>query len=132
MMARTPELDLASMMRLTAARATLLRRWQGFLTDRPLVLCPVAMEPALPYGVDQQDDASVERLYRSHVWLFATAFLGLPSVSVPVGVVDGVPMGVQVIGRRFREDQVLDAAEAIERACGSLTPIDPFVAGAGR
>lgn len=132
MMARTPELDLASMMRLTAARATLLRRWQGFLADRPLVLCPVAMEPALPYGVDQQDDASVERLYRSHVWLFATAFLGLPSVSVPVGVVDGVPMGVQVIGRRFREDQVLDAAEAIERACGSLTPIDPFVAGAGR
>jgi amidase len=125
MMARTPVLDLESLMRLAASRATLLRRWQRFLADRPLVLCPVAMEPALPYGVDQQDDASVDRLYRSHVWLFATAFLGLPSVSVPVGIVEGVPMGVQVIGRRFREDQVLDAAQAIEQACGTLTPIDP-------
>ena len=75
--------------------------------------------------MDVADDASVERLYRSHVWLFATAYLGLPSISVPTGRVDGVPMGVQVIGPRFREDLVLDAAAAIERACGTLTPIDP-------
>jgi amidase len=125
MMRRTPELDLAALMRLTASRATFLRRWQLFMVAHPLVLCPVAMEPALPYGVDQESDASVERLYRSHVLLFATSFLGLPSVSVPTGVVDGIPMGVQIIGRRFREDQVLDAAEAIERACGVHVPIDP-------
>jgi amidase len=125
MMRRTPELDVPSLMRLTAYRATALRRWQLFMVDAPLVLCPVAMEPALPYGVDVADDASVERLYRSHVWLFATAYLGLPSISVPTGRVDGVPMGVQVIGPRFREDLVLDAAAAIERACGTLTPIDP-------
>ena len=125
MMRRTPELDVPSLMRLTAYRATALRRWQLFMVDAPLVLCPVAMEPALPYGVDVADDASVERLYRSHVWLFATAYLGLPSISVPTGRVDGVPMSVQVIGPRFREDLVLDAAAAIERACGTLTPIDP-------
>ncbi len=125
MMRRTPVLDVPSLMRLTASRATLLRRWQLFMVRHPLVLCPVAMEPALPYGVDVGDDASVERLYRSHVFLFATAFLGLPSVSVPTGLVDGLPMGVQVIGPRFREDLVLDAAAAIERACGTLVPIDP-------
>ena len=112
-------------MRLTASRATVLRRWQLFMVRHPLVLCPVATEPALPYGVDVGDDASVDRLYRSHAWLFATAFLGLPSVSVPTGLVGGVPMGVQVIGPRFREDLVLDAAAAIERACGTLAPIDP-------
>jgi amidase len=83
------------------------------------------MEPALPYGVDTESDARVDRLYRSHVWLFATAFLGLPSVSVPTGVVDGLPMGVQIIGLRFREDMVLDAAQAIEQACGVHTPIHP-------
>ena len=125
MMARTPMLDTASLMRLGAARATLLRRWQLFMQAPPLVLCPVAMEPALPYGVDTESDASVDRLYRSHVWLFATAFLGLPSVSVPTGVVDGLPMGVQIIGPRFREDMVLDAAQAIEQACGVHTPIPP-------
>jgi amidase len=34
-------------------------------------------------------------------------------------------MGVQIIGLRFREDLVLDAAQAIEDALGSITPIDP-------
>jgi amidase len=44
---------------------------------------------------------------------------------VPAGVADGLPQVVQVIGPRFREDLCLDAAEAIEAACGVLTPIDP-------
>jgi len=44
---------------------------------------------------------------------------------VPTGVVDGLPMGVQIIGPRFREDMVLDAAQAIEQACGVHTPIHP-------
>lgn len=124
MMNRTPELDVASLIRLSASRATYLRRWQLFMQDHPLVLCPVAMETALPYGVDIESDASVERLYRSHVFLFATAFLGLPSISVPTGVHDGIPIGVQIIGPRFREDLVLDAAAAIEHAAAESTP--PF------
>ena len=124
MMNRTPVLDAAGLMAVTAARATLLRQWQGFMARHTLVLCPVAMEQALPYGVDLQDDASVDRLYRSHVFLFATAFLGLPSIAVPTGLVNGLPMGVQIIGPRFREDLVLDAAQAIERRCTALTPTD--------
>ena len=128
MMQRTPVLDLPGLMRLTASRATLLRRWQLFMATHPLVLCPVAMESALPYGVDTESEASVDRLYRSHTVLFATAFLGLPSISVPTGLVDGIPMGVQIIGQRFREDLVLDAAQAIENACGLITPIDPRAA----
>lgn len=122
MMNRTPELDVASLIRLSASRATYLRRWQLFMQDHPLVLCPVAMETALPYGVDIESDASVERLYRSHVFLFATAFLGLPSISVPTGLHEGIPIGVQIIGPRFREDLVLDAAAAIEHAAAESTP----------
>jgi len=51
--------------------------------------------------------------------------LGLPSVAVPVGLADGIPQGVQIIGPRYREDLCLDAAEAIERQVDVLTPIDP-------
>ena len=43
---------------------------------------------------------------------------GLPAVALPVGVANGLPMGVQVIGDRFREDLALDGAAAIERALG--------------
>jgi amidase len=46
-------------------------------------------------------------------------------VSVPTGVVDGLPVGVQLAGQRFREDTILDAAEVLEARCGPLTPIDP-------
>ncbi|MEE8508718.1 MAG: amidase family protein, partial [Myxococcota bacterium] len=51
--------------------------------------------------------------------------LGLPAAAVPVGVVDGLPQGVQIIGDRYREDLCLDAAEAIETRLGAVTPIDP-------
>jgi Asp-tRNA(Asn)/Glu-tRNA(Gln) amidotransferase A subunit family amidase len=47
------------------------------------------------------------------------------AVAVGAGLENGLPQGVQVIGPRFREDLCLDAAQAIETALGTLTPIDP-------
>ena len=55
----------------------------------------------------------------------AVPVLGLPAVAVPTGLADGLPMGVQIIGPRFREDACLDCAEAIEVRAGAITPIDP-------
>jgi amidase len=43
----------------------------------------------------------------------------------PVGEVDGLPIGVQIIGGRFREDLVLDAAEVLESRYPCAAPIDP-------
>ena len=51
--------------------------------------------------------------------------LGIPAACVPTGLGSGLPTGVQITGRRFREDQCLDAAQTIEDALGLLTPIDP-------
>jgi amidase len=47
---------------------------------------------------------------------------------VPVGADEGLPQGVQLIGARFREDLVLDAAQAVEDRAPVLTPIQPRVA----
>jgi amidase len=54
--------------------------------------------------------------------LCSVNLLGLPAAAVPTGLVDGVPIGVQIIAQRFREDLCLDAAQAIETAVGVLTP----------
>jgi amidase len=52
--------------------------------------------------------------------LYSVNVLGLPAAAVPTGLADGVPVGVQIIGQRFREDLCLDAAQAIETAVGVL------------
>jgi len=49
----------------------------------------------------------------------------LPAAAVPVGIAEGLPQVVQVIGPRYREDLCLDAAAALEEAFGIITPIDP-------
>jgi amidase len=53
--------------------------------------------------------------------------IGLPSACVPAGrdAATGLPIGVLLTGRRFREDLCLDAAEAVEKELALPTPIDP-------
>jgi amidase len=51
--------------------------------------------------------------------------LGLPAVTVPVGISDGLPQVVQIIGPPFAELRCLAAAAVLETAVGPLTPIDP-------
>jgi hypothetical protein len=46
-------------------------------------------------------------------------------VDLPVGVADGLPQAVQVIGPRHREDLCLDAGQAIEASLGIITLTDP-------
>ena len=44
---------------------------------------------------------------------------------MPTAPVDGLPMGVQVVARRYREDVCLAAGEIIEAHLGPCTPLDP-------
>jgi amidase len=107
-------------------RLELAHAWSMFQATCPLILGPVAT--VQPFAVDFDTTASPEQAL---VWLLAVRLvvvvnlLGLPAVAVPVGVADGLPQSVQVIGPRYREDLCLDAAEAIEARLGSITPITP-------
>ncbi|MFG1675068.1 hypothetical protein [Micromonospora sp. NPDC049282] len=49
---------------------------------------------------------------------------GRARVAVPTGVIDGLPSGVRIIGRAFREDLCLAAAQEVEDRLGALTVVD--------
>jgi amidase len=120
-----PPLDLAAFGKALAQRATLLRAWMSFFEDYPVILMPVSCEPPFPAGFDQGDDAALNRLMTAQRPQFPPAVLGLPALSVPTGLAGGVPLGVQLIAGRFREDLCLDAAEIIEAQAPMPTPIEP-------
>ncbi len=108
-----------------ARRGTLIGRLQAFMQDYPLVLLPVSAEQAFEYDADITGIERGLRVVAAQWPMTAVATVGFPAISVPTGVADGLPVGVQLLGRRFREDTIFDAAEAIEVRGGVLTPIDP-------
>ncbi|TMB98090.1 MAG: amidase [Chloroflexi bacterium] len=118
-----PVLDFGGHMQTMIARQSLARKWAEFQLEHPLILAPVCTEPPFPVGTDLTPEG-VAGIVRSMRIVVAVNLLGLPAAAVPVGVAEGLPQEVQVIGPRFREDLCLDAAEVLEQAFGTLTPID--------
>jgi amidase len=105
-------------------RRSLLRAWGQFQQTRPLVVAPICTDIPFEAGTDL-DQGRVAETIRSMRMAMAVNALGLPAVALPVGVGDGLPQAVQVIGPRYREDLCLDAAAAVEDRVGIITPIDP-------
>ena len=98
-------------------RAEILRQLQ----DVPILFSPVSSNPAFHHGEGNYAPGTGYRdTMRFSQWLNLTGF---PGVSVPVGHSnEGLPIGVQVIGRPFEDELVLSVAEAIETARGPWQP----------
>ncbi|MFH8348350.1 amidase [Streptomyces sp. NPDC018045] len=118
-------MDVPEYLRLTGARLGLQRAWAEFLDTYPLLLGPVFAEPPFEPGLEVRDLEGHARVQKAMRLCAATSLVGVPAVAVPTGVTDGLPYGVQLVGRAYREDLCLEAAEAVERRLGVITPIDP-------
>ncbi len=101
--------------------------WSQFLSEHPIILSPVSCERPWLIG---DDISRVDQIAMSMRMVVPVNILGLPAAAVPVGADDGLPQGVQLIGAKFREDLLLDAAQAIEDRAPVLTPIQPRAAKA--
>ena len=121
-----PPSDLRGYLTALAERDALMHRWQMFFEDYPLVVMPSAPQPSLPAGIDVQGLEGAQRMLDALYFQFTLPVLGLPGIAVPVGSEGGLPMGVQLVAARWREDLLLDAAEVIESFEGIRRPIDPF------
>ena len=124
-MAYASELDFEGYIKAFARRAAMLREWMLFFERYPLLLMPVSWERPFPVDFDQQGDDAVRRMLTAHHPMLAVSTLGLPGLSIPTGLADGVPIGVQLVAGRFQEELCLKAGEAIEARHQVMTPIDP-------
>jgi amidase len=113
-------------------RATAARRWRVFLAEHPVVLLPASAELPFPADLDLAGPEAYARVWEAQVPMVAPPFVGLPGIVVSTGMAQGphgpTPVGVQLLADQFREDLILDAAEAIER---DGTPEMPVVSPAG-
>lgn len=125
MMARAPELSLAAWAATAARRTARQRDWAAFLARYPIMVLPVSLEPPFPQGLDLEGSQAFDSVFRAQAPMLVAPLLGIPGVSVPTGLAEGLPMGVQIMAARWREDLALDAAEVIEAACPTVTPIAP-------
>ncbi|ORT57049.1 amidase [Streptomyces sp. CB03238] len=109
-----------------ARRGTLITRLQQYLGDDRILLTPVSAEPPFEQDADLAGDARVRELLAAQWPMQAVPVLGFPAISVPTGLRDGLPSGVQLIGGRYRENLLLHAATAIEaRAERTRPPLAP-------
>jgi CubicO group peptidase (beta-lactamase class C family) len=88
------------------------------------IVAPICTDIPFETGTDL-DNGRVAQTIRDMRMAMVVNALGLPAVAVLVGIADGLPQAVQVIGPRYREDLCLDAAAALEDRLGIITPIDP-------
>jgi amidase len=124
-MAAASPVGVTGFLRLTGLRLGIQRAWAEFLHRYPLLLGPVFTEPPVEPGVESRDAAGRAWVTTAMRLCTATSFVGVPAVAVPTGIVDGLPTGVQIIGRAYREDACLAAAAAVEERLGVFTPISP-------
>jgi len=113
-------LDLDDFRSGLADRTRMMRAWNVFLDEYPLVLTPFLMRPTYPWNYDAQGPSQAKDLFDASIYSYGINYLGLPAGVVPIDLVADLPAGVQLVGRRFREDVVLDAMAAIEQRAGRL------------
>ena len=117
--------DAAAFSRALTRRATLTREWQLLFETYAVLLIPVSGELPFPDGLDRRDDASFARVWRAQMPQIGIPFMGLPALTVSTGLVGRIPVGVQVVSGRYREDLCLLAGEAIEAGGTPASPVDP-------
>jgi Asp-tRNA(Asn)/Glu-tRNA(Gln) amidotransferase A subunit family amidase len=101
-------------------RDLLRARFLAQMREYPILLCPVASIPAFKHGerVWQIEGKTIDYL---DAWSYTEFFnlLGNPAVAVPVSrSAGGLPIGVQIVGRPWQEEEVLSVAAALEEECG--------------
>jgi aspartyl-tRNA(Asn)/glutamyl-tRNA(Gln) amidotransferase subunit A len=93
-------------------RAALRRETLDALSRVDLLLCPTAPGAAFRLGERSADPVA---MYLADLFTVPASLAGLPAISVPAGLADGLPVGIQLIGRPWDEGRVLAAGRIVSQ-----------------
>ncbi|GAB6093598.1 Asp-tRNA(Asn)/Glu-tRNA(Gln) amidotransferase subunit GatA [Furfurilactobacillus curtus] len=103
----------AFFMKAAKIRTLIIEDFKRVFADYDLIVGPTAPTPAFGIGEETKDPMT---MYMNDMLTVPANLAGLPSISVPAGLVDGLPVGLQIIGQAFDETRVLNAAYAFEQS----------------
>jgi aspartyl-tRNA(Asn)/glutamyl-tRNA(Gln) amidotransferase subunit A len=102
---------------------TLIKRdfEQVFAEGVDAILAPAT--PSAAFGVGEKGSADPIEMYLNDVFTVTVNMAGLPGIAVPGGLsADGLPLGLQLIGRPFDEETLFSLAHVVEQAAGQFSP----------
>jgi aspartyl-tRNA(Asn)/glutamyl-tRNA(Gln) amidotransferase subunit A len=94
-------------------RTLICREFEAAFQSHDVLVTPVSPTPAFRLGEKVHDPL---QMYLSDIFTIPINIAGLPAISVPCGFSQGLPVGLQIIGRPFEEATVLRVAYAYEQA----------------
>ena len=92
-------------------RRVIAEDFQRAFEQVDIIAGPAAPGIAFPFGAKQQDPVS---MYMEDIYTLAVNLAGLPGLSTPAGLVNGMPVGLQLIGKAFDEQSILNAAHRLQ------------------
>jgi aspartyl-tRNA(Asn)/glutamyl-tRNA(Gln) amidotransferase subunit A len=109
-------------LRAQKARTLIKRDFENAFADGvDAILTPATPSPA--FGVGEKNSGDPVEMYLNDVFTVTVNLAGLPAISVPGSLTEeGLPLGLQLIGRPFDEETLFALAEVVEQAAGRFTP----------
>ena len=123
------ELSVADLGRATLWQAALAERVSAFFDSYEVLACPVAQVVPFDVTLDWVHDIDGHPQHTYLDWMasaYQISVTGLPAISVPAGFTpDGLPVGLQLVGRRRADWALLGVAHAVEAATGHGRTVPP-------
>jgi len=123
---RCSDASLDNFMDALQNRANIGREWNAFFNQCPIMLCPITGHLPFEDLKDLESPESFDMVFDSMLPQIAPPYLGLPGMSFATGKTENkIPLGVQMISRRHREDVLLAAGYDLEKHFPKINPIFP-------
>jgi aspartyl/glutamyl-tRNA(Asn/Gln) amidotransferase, A subunit len=92
-------------------RSLIKRDFDRALAQVDAIIAPVS--PTLPFAIGEKTDDPVQ-MYLADIFTISVNLAGVPSLAMPCGAADGLPVGLQIIGRHFDESTLFNVGKIIE------------------